>query len=67
MYAGLLLGLYKNKELAAQLFFVLFSFNIVDEITGDNGLVNFSDYFDIFIIFVLGFLNYKNLRNENNK
>ena len=67
MYIGLLLGLYGINEPVVKLFVGLFSFNLFDELTGDNGLVNFNDYFDIFLIFVLAFYNFKNIRNENSK
>ena len=62
MYIGLLLGLYGINEPVVKLFAGLFSFNLVDELVGDNGLVNFTDYFDILIIFVLAFYNYKNVK-----
>jgi len=65
MYIGLLLGLYGINEPVVKLFAGLFSFNLFDEITGDNGLVNLNDYFDIFLIFVLAIYNYKNVKNEN--
>lgn len=68
MYIGLLLGFYRINEPVVKLFAGLFSFNLFDEITGDNGLVNLNDYFDIFLIFVLAIYNYKNVKNgtENN-
>lgn len=62
MYIGLLLGLYNINEPIAKLFCALFSFNLFDELTGDNGLVNINDYFDILLIFVLAFYNYKNIK-----
>jgi hypothetical protein len=63
MYIGLLLGFYGINEPVVKLFAGLFSFNLFDEITGDNGLVNLNDYFDIFLIFVLAIYNYKNVKN----
>ena len=62
MYIGLLLGLYNIKEPISKLFCALFSFNLFDELTGDNGLVNLTDYFDILLIFVLGIYNFKNIK-----
>ena len=62
MYIGLLLGLYNINEPINKLFCALFSFNLFDELTGDNGLVNINDYFDILIIFVLAIYNYKNIK-----
>ena len=65
MYIGFLIGFYGINEPIIKLFSVLFSFNLFDEITGDNGLVNLNDYFDILLIFVLAIYNYKNIKNEN--
>ena len=62
MYIGLLLGFYRINEPVIKLFCGLFSFNLLDELTADNGLVNINDYFDIFLIFVLGFYNFKNVK-----
>jgi hypothetical protein len=63
MYIGLLLGFYRINEPVVKLFCGLFSFNLFDELTGDNGLVNLNDYFDIFLIFVLSIYNFKNIKN----
>jgi hypothetical protein len=63
MYIGLLLGFYRVSEPVIKLFCGLFSFNLLDEITSDNGLVNINDYFDILLIFVLAIYNYKNVKN----
>jgi len=63
MYIGFLIGFYGISEPIIKLFGVLFSFNLFDEITGDNGLVNLNDYFDILLIFVLAIYNYKNITN----
>lgn len=67
MYIGLLLGLYGINEPVVKLFAGLFSFNLFDELTGDNGLININDYFDILLIFVLAFYNFKNVKHENSK
>jgi len=63
MYIGFLVGFYSINDPIIKLFGVLFSFNLFDEITGDNGLVNLNDYFDILLIFVLSIYNYKNYTN----
>lgn len=63
MYIGLLLGLYNINEPISKLFCALFSFNLFDELTGDNGLVNINDYFDILLIFVFAIYNFKNIKN----
>ena len=62
LYFGLLLALYGNTSLSTQLLFSLFSFNLYDEITGDSGAVDLSDYFEAFLIIFLGYFNYINLR-----
>jgi len=62
LYIGLLLALYGNTSLSTQLLFSLFSFNLYDEITGDSGAVDLSDYFEAFLIIFLGYFNYRNLR-----